>query len=151
MEQKSGIKFYDAQVALARMWIGDLKPKEGEWVPTEVTIRIPQETGEGIVLSKKTEIKTEKVKIPSDEHEARRIIEQFESAAQDGELERSHQVSDNVVQHMLHDVTSLHQEQWEGTEEEELQSCVHCRYTRGLSADAIADTCRSCSTSIRRS
>jgi phospholipase D1/2 len=121
MEQKSGIRFHEAQVALARQWIGNMDAKAGQWVPTEVDIRIPEEANGGLT-AKKEEVKTEKIRIPPSEEEARQIIARFEAAAQDGELATAHGVSDNVVQHMLHDVTSLHQETWQGTPEEELQS-----------------------------
>jgi phospholipase D1/2 len=121
MEEKSGIKFQEARVALARQWMGEVQSSEG-WVPTEVEIRIPQETGEGIVVSDKTQPTTEKIKIPENEQEARRIIEQFEATAREGDLARAQKVSDNVVQHMLTDVTDLNQEDWQYTEEEELQS-----------------------------
>jgi phospholipase D1/2 len=122
MEQKSGIRFHEAQVALARRWVGDAAPKDGQWVPTEVDIRIPEEQTGELVAKKEPEVKTEMVKIPPNEAEARRIIQTFEDAARDGELEEAHKVSDNVVQHMLGDVTSLHEEAWVGTEDEELQS-----------------------------
>jgi phospholipase D1/2 len=121
MEQKSGVRFHEAQVALARQWIGDMEGRPGQWVPTEVDIRIPEETN-GALTAKKEDVKTEKIKIPPNQEEARRTIERFEAAAKDGELEAAFGVSDNVVQHMLHDVTGLHEETWQGTPEEELQS-----------------------------
>jgi phospholipase D1/2 len=151
MEEKSGIKFHQAQVALARKWMGDKQPKEGEWVPTEVEVHIPQETSEALLLSNKTEVKTEKIKIPADEHEADRIMKQFEAAANDGELHAAHNVSDNVVQHMLYDSTSLHQEDWVGTEEEELASYVRpLRKLRTFITYILLVTCQNCSISTLR-
>jgi phospholipase D1/2 len=153
MEEKSGIRFHEAQVALARQWIGEQPPaKEGEWRPTEVDIRIPTESeGAGLVATEKKDVKTEKVKIPENEHEARRIIEQFENSAQDGELQQARGVSDNVVQHMLHDVTHLNEEAWHGSPEEELQwsgyfsSYVTCQLM------SYPATFLNCSTSTQKS
>jgi phospholipase D1/2 len=121
MEQKSGVRFHQAQVALARQWIGEHVEGTKD-IPTEVEIRIPQETTEALTVSDKTEVKTEKFSIPASEEEARDTIERFEAAAQGGELARAYNVADNVVQHMLGDQTQLQDEQWDGTEEEELQS-----------------------------
>jgi len=118
MEQNSGVKFSQAQVALARQWIGDY----GRDAQKEVTIAVPQATMEGIVLSNKTEIKHETVPIPQSEAEACEIIERFESGADD--VRDDDEVSDVVAQHMLHDKTRLTDEKWLGTEQEELDAYV---------------------------
>lgn len=121
MERNSGVPFYEAQVALARQWITD-DTSHDEYVPTEVDIRVPQETTEGLVVTDKTPPKLEKFPIPATMAEATQKIERFEAGAKD--IWAAKNVSDNVVQHMLHDVTNLNQEQWDGTEEEELNWCA---------------------------
>ncbi|EJC99464.1 phospholipase D [Fomitiporia mediterranea MF3/22] len=116
MEQRSGVSFYQAQVALARQWIG--QPMSGEKAQDKVIIKKPEPTGEGMVLSEKTETKTEEVPLPATEEDARQIIERFEYGAYD--VRGDEEVSDTVSQHMLNDRTSLLDEKWLGTEDEEL-------------------------------
>ncbi|KAJ7187275.1 phospholipase D [Mycena filopes] len=119
IEETSGIKFHEAQVALARQWIGndDENPEL-----KEVTITMPVETKEGLVVSDKTPPKTEAVAIPRTEREARELIERFEAAAK--RVRGDEDVADNVAQHMLSDRTSLLEEKWLGTPEEELDAYV---------------------------
>ncbi|KAI0042796.1 phospholipase D [Auriscalpium vulgare] len=119
MEERSGVKFNQAQVALARMWVGD-SADAGQ--PNEVTIKLSQPTAEGIVVSGKTEVKTEKYPMPASYDEAKDIIERFERAADVGR--RNDDVSDTVVQHSLRDNTRLIDEKWLGDEQEELDSYV---------------------------
>ena len=49
-------------------------------------------------------------------------LERFEAAAR--EVRGDEDVADNVAQHMLHDRTSLLEEKWLGSEQEELDGCV---------------------------
>jgi phospholipase D1/2 len=111
MERNSGVKFVEAQVALARQWVsGDsITPQK------EVIVSIPQE--EGLFPSDKPQA-TEKVAIPPDDNAARETIDRFERGAE-GVRDDSN-VSDTVAQHMLEDKTSLEDEIWLGTQEEEL-------------------------------
>lgn len=91
------------------------------------TVTVAQATTEGIVLSDKTPPKTETVPIPESDKAAREIVERFERGAEG--LRGDEQVADTVSQHMLNDRTSLLDEQWLGTEEEELKASVfsvHC-------------------------
>ncbi|KAJ7482689.1 hypothetical protein FB451DRAFT_1235871 [Mycena latifolia] len=118
IEEKSGVKFHAAQVALARQWIGD----DSDGSQKEVTLALPVATKEGLVVSDKTEAKTETVPIPESEDAAREVIERFERAAR--EVRGDEDVADNVAQHMLHDRTSLMEEKWLGTEQEELDAYV---------------------------
>ena len=108
-------------VALGRLWVG---LGEGPEDPKEVSVSIP--TGkmlEGQTTSgKKPEIKTEKYPLPASIEEARDIIDRWRRAAE--ELRTDDEVSDNVVQHMLHDRTSLLDERWLGTEDEERNAYV---------------------------
>lgn len=121
MEAHSGVKFNQAQVALARQWIGDSADPN---MPTEVTIKVPEPTSEGIVLSNKTEVKSEKYPLPRSYSDAVAVIERFERGA-DALVGRRHDaVADTVGQHALQDKTELRDERWLGTEEEELNSYV---------------------------
>ena len=121
MEANSGVSFNQAQVALARQWIGDSANPDA---PTEVAIKLPEPTSEGIVLSEKTEVKTEKYQMPRQYSEAVAVIERFESGANPLVGRRHDAVADTVGQHALQDETRLADEQWLGSEEEELNSYV---------------------------
>ncbi|KAJ7899585.1 hypothetical protein B0H14DRAFT_3423899 [Mycena olivaceomarginata] len=90
---------HEAQIALARQWIGN----DSDGSQKEVTISLPVETKEGIDA-------------------ARRVIEKFEAAAK--AVRGDEDVADNVAQHMLHDRTSLLEEKWLGSEQEELDAYV---------------------------
>jgi phospholipase D1/2 len=120
MERRSGVTFLQAQVALARIFIGE---SYEVYTQKTVGIKIPEPTSEGLVpTSKEKEKEKEKPKIeqlpmPATVAEARRIVEQFESGARG--LRGDENVSDSVSQHVLLDRTGLEQEQWLGTEEEE--------------------------------
>lgn len=119
MEQNSGVKFHEAQVAQGRQWVGN----DTLTTQKEITLAISQPTTEGIVPTDgKTPPKTETVPFPATEEEARQIVEKFESGAE--HLRGDENVSDSVAQHMLHDSTSLLDEAWLGTPEEELNAYV---------------------------
>ena len=120
MEANSGVTFTQAQVALAREWVAgdDLTNQK------EVTVSFPQEDV-GLVPADTSKPgsappKTITVPIPATEQEAREVVRRFENAA--GRSDAG--VSDNVVQHMMADKTSLLDERWLGTEEEELNAYV---------------------------
>ena len=116
MEENSGVKFHEAQVALARQWVG-VQSNAGEDPIKEVFIKMPQATTEGIVQTKATDTKTEKVPLPASDEEARQKIEAFEAGADS--IRSDEEVADTVSQHMMSDKTSLLEEKWLGTEEEE--------------------------------
>ena len=121
MEENSGIKFQQAMVALARQWVG----QEDDGQPQTVSIVVPDETiatatSEG--TGTKNPLKTETYPLPQSVDEARAIIERFEHGAD--ALRSDEDVADNVVQHMLADKTSLLDEKWLGTEEEERNAYV---------------------------
>jgi phospholipase D1/2 len=121
MEENSGVKFQQALVALARQWVG--KAPDGEAEQTNVTIVVPDENNTTATLEgPKNKLKTESYPLPRSIEEARDIIERFQHGADS--LRSDEDVSDNVVQHMLHDRTSLLDEKWLGTEEEELNAYV---------------------------
>ncbi|KIM73758.1 hypothetical protein PILCRDRAFT_99252 [Piloderma croceum F 1598] len=121
MEANSGVRFHEAQIALAREWIGDQADAGGVDPITEVYIKIPQPTNEGIVESRPAE-KVEKVKLPASEKEARELIARFEHGADN--IRGDEEVADTVSQHMLNDTTELMDEKWLGTEEEERDAYV---------------------------
>jgi phospholipase D1/2 len=121
MEEKSGVKFGQAQAALARQWVGDSADRD---MPSEMTIKLPEPTSEGIVLSEKTEVKTEKYPLPVSLNEAVTMIERFEYSATALVGTRYSAVADTVGQHALQDETRLVDEQWLGSKEEELNSYV---------------------------
>ena len=117
MEKNSSVTFSQAQVALARQWIG----QDPESDQKTVTVTLPdQPTAEGIVMSDKTQARTETVAIPESEEAARLIVAQFESGSD--AIRGDEDVSDTVSQHMLNDKTGLKEEIWFGTPEEELNA-----------------------------
>lgn len=116
MEENSGVKFHAAQVALARQWIGQ-DPNSDQ---KEVTLSLPQATTEGLVVSDKTPAKTETVPIPESEEAAREVVNRFEHGSD--AIRGDEDVSDSVAQHMLDDRTSLMEEKWLGSPEEELNA-----------------------------
>jgi phospholipase D1/2 len=113
MEQKSGVTFHQAQIALAKQWLGT----PDVWVQPTVSIKMPDPTTEGIVIEK-TKTKIEEMEYPKTEEEARQIIEKFEAGAIGERLDDP--VSDSVAHHALMDKTGLQQEKWLGSEQEEL-------------------------------
>ncbi|TFK51187.1 phospholipase D/nuclease [Heliocybe sulcata] len=123
MEKNSGVKFHQAQVAYARQIVGDMSDDINRPdAQKNVTIQIPQASSEGMVVSEKTEVKTETIPLPKSDEEATEIIKKFQDGA--GPIRGDEDVSDNVIQHMLNDKTSLADEKWLGTEEEELASYI---------------------------
>jgi len=121
MEANSGVTFNEAQVALARQWIGDSADPDA---PTEIEIKVPELTNEGVVLSNKAEVKTQKYPIPRLYDDAVTVIERFERGASALVGRRHDAVADTVGQHALQDQTELSDERWLGSEEEELNSYV---------------------------
>ncbi|KAI9461871.1 hypothetical protein F5148DRAFT_1214478 [Russula earlei] len=121
MQANSGVEFNEAQVALARQWIGDSADPNA---PSEVEIKLPEPTSEGFVISEKTQVKTQKYPIPRLYSDAVAVIERFEHGASALIGRRHDAVADTVGQHALQDETDLADEQWLGSEEEELNSYV---------------------------
>ena len=121
MEENSGIKFHQAMTALARQWIG---PREGPSDPTTVSVVLP--TGKALIepsaAGTKNEYKKETFPLPTTIEEAKSIIEQFQQGAES--VRGDETVSDTVSQHALLDTTSLQDEKWEGTSEEEKAAYV---------------------------
>ncbi|KZO92207.1 phospholipase D [Calocera viscosa TUFC12733] len=117
MEEKSGVTFREAQVALARVWAGN---EHSDTVST-VTLAVPKvATADAANLgATQQSIELVQIKAPKTVKEAEEIIKRFEQAA---EVEHDEVVADAVGQHALQDKTELKQEKWLGSEEEE-KSC----------------------------
>jgi phospholipase D1/2 len=125
MEQNSGVKFTEAQVALARQWVaGDVLTTQ-----REIILSLPREE-DGLETNcstaekgkEKDKLTTFKVPIPVDEDAARRVVINFQNGASG--VRSDDPVADNVNQHRFQDDTSLLEEKWLGTEEEELNAYV---------------------------
>ena len=121
IEERSGVTFHQVNVALGKLWVGHGGNIED---PKDATVAIPtgKMLAEQSTSGKKPEIKTETYQLPGSLEEARETIDRWRDAAR--ELRSDENVADNVVQHMLHDRTSLLDEQWMGTEEEERNAYV---------------------------
>jgi len=123
MERNSNVKFSEAQVALARQWVaGDVLTTQ-----KEITLSFPREEV-GLETNKEKEEKGKekdkvlKVPIPVDSEAARQVVVNFQNGARG--VRSDDPVADNVSQHRFEDDTSLLQEKWLGTEEEELNAYV---------------------------
>ena len=118
MEDHSGVKFQQAMVALSRLWIGPVNPDD-KAQPTTVSVIVPQDQPQDSSKSdnSKNSVKAETFDLPLTEADAKYIIDKFEKGVEG--LRSDEDVSDNVAQHMLKDQTSLLDEKWLGTEEEE--------------------------------
>ncbi|KZT08000.1 phospholipase D/nuclease [Laetiporus sulphureus 93-53] len=122
IEQISSVRFHQAMAAVARLWVG---PGEEKDAPANLTVVLPTGT-----LSEETsaagpprpEMKTETYPLPKSYQEAHDILWRWKEAA--SKLRSDESVADNVVQHMLHDKTSLLEEKWLGTPEEEKAAYV---------------------------
>ena len=111
------MKFSEAQVALARQWVaGDMLTTQ-----KEIILSLPREEVE-LATSTEGTRSTLKVPIPVDSEAARHIVERFQDGASG--VRSDNLVADSVAQHRLQDNTSLLQEKWLGTEEEELNAWV---------------------------
>ncbi|KIM30587.1 hypothetical protein M408DRAFT_7620 [Serendipita vermifera MAFF 305830] len=118
MEENSGVSFHQAQIALAKQWIGNPEV----WSPPKVAIKKPEPTQEGLLVENKEEVNFEEVDFPATVEEAVEIVEKFEAGAIG--VREDYQVSDSIAHHALMDSTNLTQEKWLGTEQEELDSYV---------------------------
>lgn len=121
IEEQSGIKFHQAMSALARMWVGK---GEEQNAPKETSVVLPTgKMAEEITASGgKPELKTETYQLPQSYEEAKEIVDRWHDVAV--RLRGHGDVSDNVVQHMMHDRTDLREEGWLGSPEEEKAAYV---------------------------
>ncbi|CAK9780379.1 unnamed protein product [Cutaneotrichosporon oleaginosum] len=119
MEAASGVSFHEAQVAMARVFVG--QPGEETDDGEVVFIEKPHDqltAAEETNKDKKTA--QDAVPLPKTVDEAIAIIEKFESGAPREDLA----VSDNIGQNALESGVSVNQEPWLGTEQEERDSIV---------------------------
>ena len=113
MEQRSRVEFEQAEVALARQWLGpdNAQPDYTVKIKTVATKQGDLSTMD----ASETKKQVKEVRVPQTVRESADIIRQFESGATRGD----HRVSDSVSQHVQLDRTPLKQEEWLGTPEEE--------------------------------
>ncbi|KDN33847.1 hypothetical protein RSAG8_13066, partial [Rhizoctonia solani AG-8 WAC10335] len=121
MERNSGVTYHEAQVAQARLWVGD----DGYWHQETIQIHGPQpdfgtDLSETATTGKEAQTIVEAVAFPHSSQEAAETVRRFESGATRGDLG----VADSVAQHALADRTELKDEKWYGTEQEERDSYV---------------------------
>lgn len=123
VEQRSGVSFYEAQVAQAREWIGE--DSLGSSIRELKIFEVKGNVGAGLQMegdTKKGDAKVKTLPLPQDPQQAKRIVDRFENTAKD--VLGNFRVSDNVGQHAMRAPGSLLQERWFGTEQEELNWCV---------------------------
>lgn len=111
MEKESETTFEDAQVALARQWLG---PDE-DTLERTVKIKSVQPTqGDpqslGMTVAENPNDKVKDVKVPGTYQQAVDIIKKFESGAKRSDEE----VSDTISQHVQQDKTGIKNERWLG-------------------------------------
>ncbi|EAU83580.1 phospholipase D [Coprinopsis cinerea okayama7 len=118
IEENSGVSFEQAQVAIARKWIS------GDYYTNQKTVTVAKShlTDEGLIQTEKTEKNTVEVAVPETDEAADEIVTRFEKGAEN--LRRDTDVADSVSSHLLEAGTSLLDEPWHGTEEEELNAYV---------------------------
>jgi len=116
MTQRSGKTFFQAQIAQARLFIGD----DTEWHQDSIKINAPgtynpDTKGDLGTTSKDSAQAIETVPFPPSAQAALQTVKQFESGASRSDDD----VSDYVSQHALEDTTTLASEKWLGSEQEE--------------------------------
>lgn len=117
MEKKSGITFHEAQVALSKQWVGT---PEG-WSQPRVSIKKPDPVQDGVVIET-SKMPLEEIDFPPTVEAAVEIVKKFEASGL--ELRSDAKVSDSIAHHALLDSTDLTQEQWLGTDQEELDRWI---------------------------
>lgn len=123
MEKNSGVRFDEANVALARQWMGpDTKD-----ISYKVKIKSVDPSKQGSFHldsmgqappskgKEKVDDSIRKVAVPKTVEEAAEIIKKFERGAPRGD----DGVADSIAQHVQMDDTPLESERWAGTQEEE--------------------------------
>ncbi|KAG9042840.1 hypothetical protein FS837_010313 [Tulasnella sp. UAMH 9824] len=109
IEQNSGTTFYDAQIAMARLQIGD----DGFWHQDDVKIKKPSafsgldDSNLGMTEKQSTE-EVQVAQFPPTTQAANQIVRQYESGAPRSDW----MVSDTIAQHRLLDRTSLFDESY---------------------------------------
>lgn len=118
MEKRSGTKFEDAQVALARQWLGPDDQPLGNTVKIKYVDTLQSDPPSmGLVTPENTKEKIKEVKVPPTVDEAVEIIKKFEGGAPRSDED----VADTISQHVQQDRTSILDENWLG---ESGPSCI---------------------------
>lgn len=113
------MSFYEAQVAQAREWIGD-GWQDGAIRELKI-LEVKGNVGGGLQLegdAKKSDVKVKTLPLPRDRQKAKITVDSFENTAKD--VLNGFRVSDNVGHHAMKGAGCLSEEQWFGTEDEEL-------------------------------
>jgi phospholipase D1/2 len=120
MEKRSGVGFEQAEVALARQWLGSdhAQPNYKVKIKTVATTQGDLTTTDTSEMKQKQQVK--EVTVPQTLRESADVIRQFENGA----TRSDHRVSDSVSQHVQLDRTPLRREEWLGTREEERNASV---------------------------
>ncbi|KAL7424937.1 hypothetical protein Q5752_000624 [Cryptotrichosporon argae] len=116
MEERSGVSFHEAQIALAKIYMGD-NVKEGY---NTVTIEQAHDAHTNADETGKKGSAQTQVKLPQTVEEAKEIIQRFQNGAEKSD----EHISDNIGQHAMLDKTSIFDEKWDGTDDEELYCMV---------------------------
>ncbi|KAK0542728.1 hypothetical protein OC846_006498, partial [Tilletia horrida] len=116
MEERSGISFHKAQVALARLYAGDAyHPNQKIQIKNPATdIEHVDEDG------KKQPIVVEEVEMPATVEEAQEIIRKFEEAAP----REDYDVRDSIASCLFHNQPSILEQTWKGSAEDEKAALV---------------------------
>ncbi|PWN47065.1 phospholipase D/nuclease, partial [Violaceomyces palustris] len=122
MEEKSGVSYHQAQVALARIFLGDQGYASGstkvaikQWV-NDSTLPPPGSKSKG---GGSTVTKIAEVEMPKTEEEAREILKRFQQAAPTEE--EGYRVRDSIATNVLHGQDKkTSEEAWWGEEDERL-------------------------------
>jgi phospholipase D1/2 len=132
MEKQSGITFDQAEVALARQWLGH---DDLEEVPIPSVLQVKSPTAlQSSSLSMRMfsgfmednqgtggdTVETTDIPVPKSYEEATTVVERFERAAPRSDT----MVADTVGQHVQLDKTALADEVWVGTSTEEAHASV---------------------------
>ncbi|EJT48644.1 hypothetical protein A1Q1_02371 [Trichosporon asahii var. asahii CBS 2479] len=118
-EEASGVKFHEAQVAMARLYVGEAGDQVDE--DEYVYIEKPHDQATAAAETNKKKTAREAVKIPRTMAEARDIIDRFEAAG----APQGKPTEDNICQHALRtEGQTLLDEPWNGTEQEERDALV---------------------------
>ncbi|PWN46154.1 phospholipase D/nuclease [Ceraceosorus guamensis] len=118
-EQASGITYHQAQVALARVYIGDAAYQDGR---KKIAIKVPSsEPDAPLDKDGKKKLSTvEEVEMPATSQEALEILRKFAN----GTPERARGLQDSIASAFLHGQPDITQSQWQGSEEEEVNAWV---------------------------
>ncbi|GAA5922074.1 uncharacterized protein JCM15063_003177 [Sporobolomyces koalae] len=125
MEERSGVTWYQAQAALARLQLGRDASEDELRKNKEVLIAVPQRGGEQAAISDEARTKEQvaaneiKLPLPDTYEEAEQIVRRFEQADHPDE-----KISDSVAHHAQKGTGSLFDEKWVGSEESERNAFV---------------------------